>query len=53
MKIIYKNPISSKYDFLFTKCVYCGKKVLLEKKYLGKNRYGNIFYYCKKCLKKV
>ena len=47
--IFYKNKISGKINFLFTKCVQCGKRVLLKKRYLGLNRFLEVFYYCDNC----
>ena len=49
MKILYKNPISGNYNFLRTHCVHCGKHFWMTKKHIGQNRYGNNYYYCKKC----
>lgn len=51
MPISIHNKISGKRDFFFTKDPYCGRRVLLRKKNQGKNRFGDIFYYCKKCRK--
>jgi len=47
----YHNPISGKWEFLRTNCVYCGKKVLIKTKNVGQNRYGDNYFYCENCLK--
>lgn len=52
MPLFYKNPITGKREFLFTKCVLCGRKVKLKKENLGQNRFGDTFYYCHQCSKK-
>lgn len=49
--MIYKCPITGRYSILYTTCAYCGRRVSLNRKNLGKNRFGHIFYYCKKCQK--
>jgi len=46
LRILYKNPISGKWNFLFTHCPHCGRRVLIRKKNIGKNRFGDQFYYC-------
>lgn len=46
LRIFYKNPTSGKWNFLFTHCPQCGRRVLIRKKNIGKNRFGDQFYYC-------
>ena len=48
-RLFYRNPISGKYNFLYTHCVYCGQRVSLNRKNIGQNRFGHKFYYCKSC----
>jgi len=48
-RLIYKSPITGRYCILFTHCVYCGRKVSLNKKNIGQNRFSVKFYYCKHC----
>ncbi|MFX1479985.1 MAG: hypothetical protein ACFFCI_17845 [Promethearchaeota archaeon] len=45
-RLIYRNPISGKLNFLYTHCVHCGKRVSLNRKNMGENRFGQKFYYC-------
>lgn len=48
-RLFYHNPISGKLNFLYTHCVHCGKRVSLNRKNLGQNRFGDTFYYCNDC----
>lgn len=48
-RLFYKNPISDKWNFLYTDCPYCGKKARINKKHIGLNRFGDEFIYCVDC----
>lgn len=45
-RLFYRSPISGKINFLYTTCVHCGKRVSLNRKNIGQNRFGHRFYYC-------
>jgi len=48
VRILYRNPITGKYEIIFTKCVMCGKKIIRRKKLFHYNAlHTHKFYYCK------
>ena len=49
VRLFYKNPITGKWDFLYTHYALCYVKVSLNKENLFKNQFGQFFYYCKNC----
>lgn len=49
-KVFYKNPITDKWNFLYTTCIYCGKRTRIRKKNIGIGGLGNReFIYCDNC----
>jgi hypothetical protein len=46
VRIFYHNPISGKTNFLFTKCVMCGRKVLMRDRNYKPNRFNSRYFYC-------
>jgi len=51
LKLFYRNPISGKWEFNRTNSIYCGKRVLIRKRNIGQNRFGDKYMYCENCLK--
>jgi uncharacterized protein YlaI len=53
MTLFYRNPITGKYDFLYTKCVLCGKRVRLKEKNMREDTLNQLtFYFCDGCIQR-